>query len=86
MWVKVQILFSALTFAVVHKYENLPHVPRSHGCDAGIQITNNILVTDEVFLQERQHTIESINRDNTDNPTVQLPTREITESCCIVPT
>lgn len=41
-----------LTFAVVHKYKNLPHVPRSHRRDAGVQVTNNILVANEVFLQE----------------------------------
>lgn len=53
---------TALTFAVVHKYENLPYIPRSHSCDTGVQITNNVLVTDKVFLQERKHKFNSINK------------------------
>lgn len=53
---------SALTLAVVHKYENLPYIPWSHSCNTGVQITNNILVTDKVFLQEHKHTFKGINK------------------------
>lgn len=44
-----------LTLAVVHKYEHLPYIPWSHSRDTGVQITNNILVTDKIFLQIRKH-------------------------------
>lgn len=43
-----------LTFAEVHKYKNLPHIPWAHSRDAGIQVTHDVLVTNEVFLQEHR--------------------------------
>lgn len=48
------------TFAEVHQYKNLPHISRSHSRDAGIQVTHDVLVTHEVFLQE--HTDVSVSR------------------------